>query len=245
MSNSLPSALFANIDRYAYAYARGKDAFADMFLDTFAYVQSANVTVSETIARDLYVATRTKAELIAVAADKPLKEQSDKSRNSQVSKLHNAYLLGELAREHNAAISDAMDAAARKTARGYTKLIKCATAVKSLFVNPVDPASVTLEEMIWAIDNALIEAPETAATAVRKQHAAWLKLVEGKGEEPSPFAGDFARLRAAYPADWMNSVAENLDAIARFFEAEDAEKEALAKAAKAAALAAEAAKKAK
>jgi len=210
------SNILNNVERYAYAYARGKDSFGDMFVDSFNAQMTGNEALDETMPRELYTKVRTRAEVIANMAHKPLKEQSDKSRNSQISKLANAFTLGEIARVHNEHVAEAFETAIRKTGTGYTKLVKCAVAMKDVLAKSANRAS--LDDLLTAIEGALVTEPTPASAAVQKLANQWEKLVHGTDEEPSPYQPAFSALLQAYPQDFAETVSANLAAIVKIFE---------------------------
>src|SRR5262245_59290422 len=86
--------LYGRCEQYAYAFARGKDAFADMAHDLFTTTALSDAIVADDEPRKLYTTVRNRAETIAAQSFKPLKEQSAKSATAQVSKLANFHTLG-------------------------------------------------------------------------------------------------------------------------------------------------------
>src|SRR5262245_14918255 len=213
MSNSNMSTALARLfergETYAFAFARGKEAFADMALDLFQTTVGDD-QVGDDIAKVLYTSVRNRAETIAYTAGKPLKEQTPKSAASQVAKLGNFYTLGVLASETNASISEAVDYAKSVTLGKYTPLVACAVAVKTLFAKTVktERPNVTLDAMVEAIDAALVPADEpTASEAVAKIAKQWEKLTEGTDKVPPPYPDAFSALAQAEPSDPVQRVA--------------------------------------
>lgn len=223
MSNSNTLELmFQRCEQYAYAFARGKQGMADLARDLFTTTATSDAIVEADIVPRLYDSVRQRAEVIAAQAGAPLKEQSTKSRTSQVSKLANFHTLGVVARDKNVEVLDAMDAAWRKASAKYTPLVACAVAVKTVIAKN---ASATLADMIDAIDAALVSEPTLASEAVSKIAAQWDKLVHGTDSEPSEYQPAFAALLRAYPADYAETVSRNLDAIRMVFEAAEKARE--------------------
>jgi hypothetical protein len=222
LSNNSPSRdmVFATVDQVAYAIARGKDGMGDSALMLYRYTRDDETADSDGFtARDFYKAVRARAEVIAIAAGKPLKEQKDKSRDVQIAKLASFPTLGEIARD-NLDVDAAMDYAVRLCAGGYTKLVSCAVAMKTGLAKDIHADEATLKD---AIDATLVEKAKLASKEVAKIAAAWAKLVHGTDDEPSEFQPQFARLLVAYPADYAETVSANLAFIAKTFaQAEEA-----------------------
>ena len=118
--------------------------------------------------------------------------------------------------------------AVRLCANGYTKLVSCAVAMKSVLQKDAMADEDTLRA---AIDAALVEKPKLASAEVAKVLAAWVKLAKGTDDEPSPFQPQFARLLTAYPQDLSGTIIANLEYIAKVFARaeEDAELAILAR----------------
>jgi hypothetical protein len=216
-SNNSPSRdmVFNTVEQVAYALARGKDGMADSAQMLYRYTRDDDTANADGfVARDFYKAVRARAEVIAAQAGKPLKEQKDKSRDVQIAKLASFPTLGEIARD-NAAVDIAMDYAIGQVAGGYTKLVACAVAMKTVLAVDIHA---TETAMIEAIDAALTPKVKLASEEVSKIGAAWEKLVHGTDNEPSEFQAQFARLLVAYPADYAATVTANLAFIAKLFE---------------------------
>ena len=215
LSNSPSRAMvFDTVEQVAYALARGKDGMADSALMLYRMIRDDETADTDGLARDFYRAVRSRAEVIAIDAGKPLKDQTVKSFDAQVSKLACFPTLGEVARD-NPHVNPAMDYAVSLVSGGYTKLVKCAVAVKSELAKDIHAHFDTLKT---AIDVALVEKVKLASEEVTKIANAWDKLVKGTDEEPSEFRDTFDRLRQAYPADYARSIADNLAAIALILE---------------------------
>jgi len=202
--------MFGRTEAYANSFARGKNAMADMFADLFVTTMTDN-SVDENVTRALYVGVRERAETIALMAGDPLKAQDDKSRNTQVSKLANAYTLGVVARDHDC-VADAFDYAKRKSSMRYTALVKGAVAMKAVCLK-AQKANVapSAEDMRAGIDKAL-EAGEAepASKAIGRVLKTWDRLTTGTDEEPSPYADAFSGLLDRYPQDFVKHVAQSL-----------------------------------
>jgi hypothetical protein len=210
MSNAVEMIFDRAKGKYAYAFARKQNAMADLFHDLFVTALTDD-SVTDDVTRPLYVGMWETAQTIATAAGDPLKRQDDKSRNSQVSKLANAYTLAVVARDHDS-VSEAMDYAKRKAAGGYNATIKAAVAMKAVCLK-AEKAGVApeLDDMREAIDKALkAKADDLASVKVAKALKSWIALTIGTDEEPSDYADAFASLLSAYPQDFARHVASSL-----------------------------------
>lgn len=121
----------------ASAIALGKDVMTPLALD-YAKLCFEDQTLApkelQNITTDVYADhVRAPAERYAAAAGRPLKEQSEKSRRSQVSKLAAYAKLGFRARE-NAAVLPVLDYAATTVGSGYTALNTIAVALVDALV---------------------------------------------------------------------------------------------------------------
>ena len=216
-SNNSPSRdmVFQTVEQVAYALARGKDGMADSALMLYRYTRDDDTADADGFtARDFYKAVRARAEVIALQAGKPLKEQKDKSRDIQISKLNNFPTLGECARD-NDAVDPAMSYAVRHVAGGYTKLVACAVAMKTELAKDAMADEATL---CAAIDAALVEKPKLASEEVAKVLKAFVKLAYGTDKEPAEFPLQFARLRNAHTSDAAGTVKANLEWIVKTLE---------------------------
>jgi hypothetical protein len=207
MSNqsTLVEQMFGRVAQYGYAIGRGKDAFADMARDVYRVVRDDHETDVDLV-KPFYIEVRATAERDAIAGGKPLKEQPEKSRNVQINKLENFAHVAKFARE-NSAVDIAFDYALSLVAGGYTKLVKCAVAMKT----ELGKHSLATETTLCAaIDAALAETPELASAAVGKIEDAWEKLAHGDKSGPSPHAEMLSKLLAAYPQDYVKHIGQCL-----------------------------------
>ena len=79
LSNSPSRAMvFDTVEQVAYAIARGKDGMADSALMLYRMIRDDETADLTDLAKDFYKAVRARAEVIAIDAGKPLKEQKDK-----------------------------------------------------------------------------------------------------------------------------------------------------------------------
>jgi hypothetical protein len=203
--------MFGRTEQYAYAFARGKQAFADMAIDLFDTAHTDD-TVAAEITRPFYMGVRERAEVIAANAGEALKPQTDKSRDSQVSKLNNFVLLGIEARECEP-VAPAMGYARTMSKGKYTPLVACAVAMKTaIVVARKNREEITQEMLEAAIDAALTPAdPETALEAVEKVSKAWEKVRHGDEKTgESPHADALSQMLASYPADYAEGVSRML-----------------------------------
>jgi hypothetical protein len=208
--STMTEQMMARCEKYAFAFSRGKNAMADMFADLFVTTLTDD-SVSSDMPRALYVTVRERAETLAMEAGDPLKAQDDKSRNSQVSKLANAYLLGVVARDHDSVV-DGMDYAKRKSSMRYTALVKGAVAIKAICAKAQKLGKApSADDMRGAIDDALAAAASVAASKrVDAMLKAWDKLVHGSDDEPSEYADAFDALAVRFPQDFARQVASTL-----------------------------------
>ena len=221
--------MFGRVPQYGYAIGRGKDAFADMARDVYRVTRDDHET-DISIVKPFYIDVRTAAERDAIAGGKPLKDQNEKSRNVQINKLENFSHIGRFARE-NDNVDIAFDYALSLVAGGYTKLVKCAVAMKAeLGKNAVADSTVLCE----AIDKALEDKKELASAAVQKIADAFDTLAHGNAKtgEPSPHDAMLTRLLAAYPQDYVKHVGQCFaDMVAKLESIEQADAALVSKAA--------------
>lgn len=206
--------LYGRCEQYAYAFARGKDAFADMAHDLFTTTALSDAIVADDEPRKLYTTVRNRAETIAAQSFKPLKEQSAKSATAQVSKLANFHTLGVYHRDGvNDHLADALDYARELVGSSYTKLVKIAVAWKTHFAKLQTlqaKRDVTETELRDIAVEAIAEAPQTASEAVAVIEAALEKLVDGDKSGPSPHADALTALKSAYPQDFLEHARQML-----------------------------------
>ena len=181
----------------AYAIALGNAALTDKALDFAALCESdetlAPLDVTP-LARTVYVdLIRVPAEIKADDAGKPLKPQTDKSRNSQVSKLAAYAKLGFRGRE-NPAVLPVLRDAARMCAAGYTPTTKIATALVAHLVKAPQASRADLEAVVAA--NLPVEKATTPLAFVEAMEKRLTKGRDGTEDE----AGILAACLDADPA---------------------------------------------
>jgi hypothetical protein len=202
MSNSLANMsdtverIFAETETAAYALAMGKDTFADVG-DKWLRAAESDDSVSPDMVRPFYIGVYSRARTIASANHKVMKDQTDKSRDSQISKMVNFVTIGTAARDNDAVIP-AYEYGRKQAAGGYTKVVKALVAMKAVLVKRPDADEEALKA---AIDAALTEKPVLASEEVAKVEKAWEKLAFGDEKSGYPFEREFAALLAGYPGD--------------------------------------------
>lgn len=211
------SRFYDTLETAAYSLAVGKDSLSDVALSLFSLV-ARDETVGPDNAREIYLRIRNRAEVIANERGNPLKAQTPKSEASQVSKLTNFAKLGEVARG-NAIVVDAVEYAAKRSARKYTPLVKAMVAIKTTLAKTPKATLVALQE---AIDATLAAKPaETLSEALGKLAATLDRARDGNGEDPSPHAEMIARVVANEGFDIFEAIQQRLaraKAIAEKFE---------------------------
>lgn len=193
--------LWDTIPQVAYAMARGKDGLADSANDLFRLIMTDESVQPAGLAANFYDEVRSQAVSIAISKGKPLKDQSANSKRSQVSKLENFPILGEIARD-NEAVEPAFEYARDLVGSGYTKLVKCAVAMKTALAKDIHASEDTLRAAILASQ---VTDPKLASDEVAKLGDAFTKLVHGEKDMPSVHEAMFARLLASYPADYVET----------------------------------------
>lgn len=224
MSNqsTLVEQMFSRVAKYGYAIGRGKDAFADMGNDVYRVVRDDHES-DVSIVKPFYVDVRAVAVADAIAGGKPLKDQSEKSRNTQINKMENFAHLGTFART-NDAVDVGFEYARKLASNGYTKLVKCAVAMKAELAKDASADETTLKD---AVDKALTETPELASEAIGKLADAFETFAHGAKDEPSKHQAMLSRLLQAYPQDYVAHIAQCFSDVRvklEQFEAADAAK---------------------
>jgi hypothetical protein len=229
MSNSNEStamqSLFASVPAFGYAIAMGKDTFTDVG-DRIFRAALSDVTITADIVPALYDAIHSEAVAVGLAKRKPMKDQTTKSRNSQVSKLANFPILAAFAQANDDVVtvydwlrSTAVGSNGQPEGlgvSGYTKVVSALVAMKAALVKDGGADTATLQS---AVIDALHVAPDSASEAVAKVAATWEKLVHGDEKSgPSIHADAFSALLAGYPADYARTIGDNLAAIVAIFE---------------------------
>jgi len=223
--------LWDTIPQVAYAMARGKDGLADSANDMFRLVMTDESVSPEGIAAKFYDEVRSQAVAIGIAKRAPLKDQSAKSKASQISKLENFPTLGNIARD-NEHVEPAFEYARELVGSGYTKLVKCAVAMKTCLAKDIHADENTLRA---AINKSMEDEPKLASAEVEKLGEAFAKLVHGDKDMPSKHEAMFARLMASYPADYAETCRRAIDTVVtclKRVEADAAAAVAIAKAPK-------------
>ena len=126
-----------------------------------------------------------------------MKDQTDKSRDAQISKMVNFVTIGTVARANDAVIP-AYEYGRKLAVGGYTKIVKALVAMKAVLVKRPDADEPTLKA---AIDAALDEKPALASEEVAKIEKAFEKLAFGDEKNGHPFEREFAALLSGYPGD--------------------------------------------
>ena len=202
MSNSLTNmsdtvqSVFAMTETAAYSLAMGKDTFADVG-DMWLRAAESDETVEPDMVRPFYIGLYARARTIASVNHKVMKDQTDKSRDAQISKMVNFVTIGIAARDNDAVIP-AYEHGRKSAAGGYTKVVKALVAMKAVLVKKPDADEPTL---VAAIDAALEVAPVLASEEVAKMEKAWEKLAFGDEKSGHPFEREFAALLSGYPGD--------------------------------------------
>lgn len=221
--------MLARVPQYGYAIGRGNNAFADMGRDLFVVCRD-DTSTDVSIVKPFYIDVRECGERDAIAGGKPLKDQTEKSRNIQINKMENFAHVGVFARA-NDDVTPAFDYAHKLVSGGYTKLVKCMVACKSELGKNASADFATLQA---AIDAALTETPELASAAVQKLADAWDTLTIGNAKtgEPSPHEAMLSRLLSAYPQDYVKHIGQCFaDVVAKLESLEQADAAAVDKAA--------------
>lgn len=221
--NADVSRFYDTLETAAYSLAVGKDSLSDVALSLFHLVDRDD-SIGPDNAKEIYLRIRNRAEVIANERGNPLKPQTAKSEASQVSKLTNFAKLGEVARG-NAIIVDAVEYAAKRSARKYTPLVKAMVAIKTTLAKTPKATLVALQE---AVDAALAAKPaETLSEALGKLTNALDKVREGSGEEPSPHEALVARVIASEGFDIFEAIQQRLARAKAIAERMEKEAEAL------------------
>jgi hypothetical protein len=117
-------------------------------------------------------------------------------------------------------------------AGGYTKLVKCTVAMKTVLGKNANALAI---DMCDAIDKALEETKPLASEVVQKMADAWDTLTQGNAKtgEPSPHDAMLSRLLASYPQDYVKHIGQCFaDVVAKLEGFEKADQAEANKAAK-------------
>jgi len=189
--------IFAQTETAAYSLAMGKDTFADVG-DMWLRAAESDESVSPDMVRPFYIGLYARARTIASVNHKVMKDQTDKSRDAQISKMVNFVTIGTAARDNDAVIP-AYEYGRKLAVGGYTKVVKALVAMKAVLVKRPDADEPTL---VAAIDAALEEKKVLASAEVGKIEKAWETLAFGNEKTADfPHEQAFAALLAGYPGD--------------------------------------------
>lgn len=208
--------IFSDIPAFGYAMAMGKDTFTDVG-DRLFRAALSDPSITSDVVGPLYDAIHAEAVSIGLSKHKPMKDQTRKSRNSQVSKLANFPTMAGYAQDNDAVVAaydwlrtPAADPADGLGISGYTKVVKALVGMKETLVADVYASETDLRD---AIVTALTPERETASEAAGRIAEAWQTLVHGSDKSPAMFQPEFAALLAANPHDPAKQVQAALDAI--------------------------------
>jgi hypothetical protein len=233
MSNSTAiGRIFADVPTIAYSLAMGKDGMTDAGDRLFRAVLS-DPDVDADIPRQLYEAIYAEACAVGLAKKKPYKEQTAKSRSSQVSKFANFMHAAQFAQdnEHVVPVYEWLRGTGEGElgVSGYTKVVACLTAMKAVLMPKPQADKATL---VAAVKASLTDKPKLASAAVEEIGAAWEKLAHGDAKTGEhPYQAEFALLEARI-AGLSAKIAADISTVQVIFariEAEKAERIALAK----------------
>jgi hypothetical protein len=206
--------IFAATETAAYSLAMGKDTFADVG-DMWLRAAESDETVEADMVRPFYIGLYARARTIASVNHKVMKDQTDKSRDAQISKMVNFVTIGTAARTNDAVIP-AYEHGRKSAAGGYTKVVKALVAMKAVLVKDEDADEPTL---VAAIDAALEAKKDLASEEVAKMEKAWDKLAFGDDKTGHPFEREFAALLAGYPSDnYAKRISQMLGHVRVIFE---------------------------
>lgn len=208
--------IFSDVPSFGYAMAMGKDTLTDVG-DRLFRAALSDPGITPEITGPLYDAIRAEAVTVGLSKHKPMKDQTRKSRNSQVSKLANFPQMAGYAQDNDAVVAayewlrtPAADPADGLGVSGYTKVVACLVEMGRVLVADRQASEADLRD---AIVTALTPEREEASVAAQRVADAWQTLVHGSEKTPAAFQPEFAALLAANPHDPAKQVQAALDAI--------------------------------
>lgn len=212
--------IMAEVDTFAYAMALKQDTLTDVGDRILRGALSDPDAFTLEVVGEIYDAIHKRACEIGRAKGKPMKDQTRKSRNSQVSKLNAYPTLAMLESEHALPAYEWMRQVPTDLNEqqglgiaGYVKTVKALVAIKEALA--VD-ADATLSDLKDAISLALAPKAVPASDAVQAIADAWEALVWGNDKVPAIYTQEFNDLLEANPNDPAKRVLAVLNGIVAY-----------------------------